>query len=142
MKSPTASFDPIDRQRRRLLGIAARMTVVTPFLIGGAVDAMARSPVDAQTGNGSFGALRQIDAGDLSIQYADVGPKDGRPVVLLHGWPYDIHAFTDVAPLLVQAGYRVVVPYLRGYGGTVIRSAGMERNGQQSALALDIIALR
>jgi pimeloyl-ACP methyl ester carboxylesterase len=138
MKSHTASFDPIDRQRRHLLRIAASAIVATPFLAGGAAGA---PPAEAQAGNGPFGALRQIDAGDLSIQYADVGPKDGRPVVLLHGWPYDIHAFSGVAPLLVQAGYRVVVPYLRGYGGTVIRSAGTGRNGQQSALALDIIAL-
>jgi pimeloyl-ACP methyl ester carboxylesterase len=86
-------------------------------------------------------ALQQIDAGDLSIQYADIGPKHGKPVILLHGWPYDIHSFVEVAPYLVAAGYRVIVPYLRGYGGTRFRSADTMRNGQQAALALDIIAL-
>jgi pimeloyl-ACP methyl ester carboxylesterase len=133
MTPDTVPFDPIDGQRRRLLGIAAAGIVASPFLAGGAAAAL---PID-----GPFGPLQQIDAGDLSIQYADVGPKTGKPVILLHGWPYDIHAFADVAPLLVRAGHRVIVPYLRGYGGTVFRSTGTVRNGQQSALALDIVAL-
>jgi pimeloyl-ACP methyl ester carboxylesterase len=133
MTLDTTPLDQIDGQRRRLLGIAAAGIVAGSLLAGGAT---AASPVD-----GPFGPLRQIDAGDLSIQYADVGPKAGKPVILLHGWPYDIHAFVDVAPLLVRAGHRVIVPYLRGYGGTTFRSAGAARNGQQSALALDIVAL-
>jgi pimeloyl-ACP methyl ester carboxylesterase len=133
MTLDTTPLDQIDGQRRRLLGIAAAGIVAGSLLAGGAT---ATSPVD-----GPFGPLRQIDAGDLSIQYADVGPKAGKPVILLHGWPYDIHAFVDVAPLLVRAGHRVIVPYLRGYGGTTFRSAGAARNGQQSALALDIVAL-
>jgi pimeloyl-ACP methyl ester carboxylesterase len=133
MTLDTTPLDQIDGQRRRLLGIAAAGIVAGSLLAGGATTA---SPVD-----GPFGPLRQIDAGDLSIQYADVGPKAGKPVILLHGWPYDIHAFVDVAPLLVRAGHRVIVPYLRGYGGTTFRSAGAARNGQQSALALDIVAL-
>src|SRR5271170_4750915 len=88
-----------------------------------------------------FGALRQVDAGLLSVGYAEVGPADGPAVLLLHGWPYDIHSFVDVAPLLASAGYRVIVPYLRGYGTTRFLSDDTFRNGQQSAVALDIIAL-
>ena len=89
----------------------------------------------------SFPSLRQIDAGVLNVGYAEAGPADGPPVVLLHGWPYDIHSFVDVAPLLAEKGYRVIVPYLRGYGPTHFLSGTTVRNGQQSAVALDIIAL-
>jgi pimeloyl-ACP methyl ester carboxylesterase len=89
----------------------------------------------------SFGALKQLDAGVLNVGYADVGPTTGRPVLLLHGWPYDIHSYVDVAPLLAAAGYRVIVPFLRGYGTTRFRSSETFRNGQQSAVAADIIAL-
>jgi pimeloyl-ACP methyl ester carboxylesterase len=91
--------------------------------------------------NTSLGALKKINAGPLIIGYADVGPADGAPLVLLHGWPYDIHSFVDVAPLLAQAGYRVIVPYVRGYGATRFISADTPRNGQQSAVALDVIDL-
>ncbi len=89
----------------------------------------------------AFPPVRQIDAGPLSIGYVDMGPQSGPPVILLHGWPYDIYSFAEVAPLLVKAGHRVIVPYLRGYGSTVFRSADTMRNGQQAALALDVIAL-
>ena len=89
----------------------------------------------------SFGALKQIDAGVLNIGYADVGPTGGPPVVLLHGWPYDIHSYVDVAPVLAAAGHRVIIPYLRGYGTTRFLSSDTVRNGQQSALASDVIAL-
>jgi pimeloyl-ACP methyl ester carboxylesterase len=89
----------------------------------------------------SFGALKQIDAGVLNIGYADVGSSRGAPVILLHGWPYDIHTYVDVAPLLAEAGYRVIVPYLRGYGTTRFLSADTPRNGQQAALAADTVAL-
>jgi pimeloyl-ACP methyl ester carboxylesterase len=89
----------------------------------------------------SFGALQQIDAGDLNIGYAEAGPADGSAVVLLHGWPYDIHSFVEVAPLLAAAGYRVVVPYFRGFGTTRFRSDATFRNGEQAALALHVIAL-
>ncbi len=89
----------------------------------------------------SFGTLKQIDAGVLNIGYADVGPATGQPVILLHGWPYDIHSYADVAPLLASQGYRVIIPYLRGYGTTRFLSDKTFRNGQQSALALDVIAL-
>src|SRR5262245_20103984 len=88
-----------------------------------------------------FGALKQIDAGVLNVGYAQVGPTDGPAVLLLHGWPYDIHSYIDVAPLLAQAGYRVIVPYLRGYGATRFLSPHTFRNGQQAALAVDTIAL-
>jgi pimeloyl-ACP methyl ester carboxylesterase len=88
-----------------------------------------------------FGALKQIDAGLLNVGYAEVGPTEGQPVLLLHGWPYDIHSFVEVAPLLAAAGYRVIVPYLRGYGTTSFLSSQAFRNGQQSAVALDAIAL-
>src|SRR5437868_10668954 len=89
----------------------------------------------------SVGALKQIDAGVLNVGYADVGPSGGRAVILLHGWPYDIHSYVDVAPLLASAGYRVIVPYLRGYGTTRFLSSDALRNGQQSALAADVVAL-
>ena len=89
----------------------------------------------------AFGPVRQIDAGVLNVGYVEVGPADGQPVVLLHGWPYDIHSYADVAPALGDAGYRVVVPYLRGYGTTRFLSDQTLRNGQQSALALDVIKL-
>jgi pimeloyl-ACP methyl ester carboxylesterase len=85
--------------------------------------------------------LKQIDAGLLNVGYVDAGPDDGPAVILLHGWPYDIHSFVDVAPLLASAGYRVIVPYLRGYGSTRFLSSETVRNGQQSVVALDIIAL-
>lgn len=89
----------------------------------------------------SFATLRQVDAGALTVGYAEAGPVDGRPVILLHGWPYDIHSFVDVAPMLAPAGFRVIVPHLRGYGTTRFRSGASIRNGQQSALAFDVIAL-
>ena len=88
-----------------------------------------------------FGLIRQIDAGLLNVGYAETGPADGYPVILLHGWPYDIHSYDKVAPLLSSAGYRVIIPYLRGYGTTRFLSAATPRNGQQSALAVDIIHL-
>ena len=91
--------------------------------------------------NTSFGSLKQIDAGLLNVGYAEAGPADGPAVILLHGWPYDIYSFVDVAPLLASAGYRVIVPYLRGYGTTRFLSNDTFRNGQQSVVALDIIAL-
>jgi pimeloyl-ACP methyl ester carboxylesterase len=91
--------------------------------------------------NTSFGPLKQVDAGVLDVGYAEAGPADGPAVVLLHGWPYDIHSFVEVAPLLAAAGYRVIMPYLRGYGTTGFLSGETLRNGQQSVLARDTIAL-
>ena len=89
----------------------------------------------------SLGPIRQIDAGALHVGYVEAGPSTGQPVVLLHGWPYDIHSFADVVPALGAAGFRVVVPYLRGYGTTRFRSPETMRNGQQAALAVDVIDL-
>jgi pimeloyl-ACP methyl ester carboxylesterase len=89
----------------------------------------------------SFGILKQVDAGALSVGYAEDGPADGPAVILLHGWPYDIHSYVDVAPLLASAGFRVIVPYLRGYGTTRFLSSATPRNGQQAVVAIDVIAL-
>ncbi|WP_368518669.1 alpha/beta fold hydrolase [Rhizobium sp.] len=86
-------------------------------------------------------ANKTVDAGDLRVSYADLGPADGRPVVLFHGWPYDINSFAEAAPMLADRGYRVVVPFLRGYGGTQFLSSKTKRNGQQSALAVDAVKL-
>src|SRR5438445_5490729 len=91
--------------------------------------------------NTSFGSLKQIDAGVLNVGYAEAGPTDGPAVMLLHGWPYDIHSFVDVAPVLAAAGYRVIVPHLRGHGTTRFLASGTFRNAQQSVVALDILAL-
>src|SRR5262249_34250784 len=116
----------------------AALTIATARL-GGLGSAQAQSRKAGA--NTSFGALKQIDAGLLNVGYAEAGPADGRAVILLHGWPYDIHSFVDVAPLLASAGYKVIVPFVRGYGTTRFLSSETFRNGQQSALALDIIAL-
>jgi pimeloyl-ACP methyl ester carboxylesterase len=137
----------VDQIRRRLLGATA-MTVVA-LELGRSATAMA---TPSQTANptkegvmsmrrNSFGALKRVEAGVLDVGYAELGPTDGPPVVLLHGWPYDIHTYVDVAPLLAQNGYHVIVPYLRGYGTTRFRSTEAVRNGQQAALAADTIAL-
>ena len=125
--------EEINRHRRRFLSLAA-VTVAGTRL--GARGAERRQSASTKM----FGELKQIDAGDLRIGYAEVGPSAGPAVVLLHGWPYDIHSFVDVAPLLATRGYRVLVPYLRGYGTTRFLSPGTPRNGQQSALASDCIA--
>ena len=92
----------------------------------------------AQGTTTSFRSLKQIEAGVLNVGYAEDGPADGPVVILLHGWPYDIYSYVDVAPLLAQAGYRVIVPYLRGYGTTRFLSDATPRNGQQAALAVDV----
>jgi pimeloyl-ACP methyl ester carboxylesterase len=94
----------------------------------------------AQTST-SFGPLKQIDAGLLNVGYVDAGPADGPAAILLHGWPYDIHSYLDVAPLLAAQGYRVIIPYVRGHGTTRFLSQETFRNGQQSVLAVDAIAL-
>jgi pimeloyl-ACP methyl ester carboxylesterase len=139
--------EAINRRRRHFLGASAAMIAAAPFgLIGPAkTQPGPAGPVElpaARPGiNISFGPLRQVDAGDLSVGYAEAGPADGPAVVLLHGWPYDIHTYVDVAPLLALAGYRVIVPYLRGYGPTRFRSGETPRNGQQAVVAVDAIAL-
>jgi pimeloyl-ACP methyl ester carboxylesterase len=133
--------------RRRFLGMAAMSLAAARFGFIGSANAQASqtSPADVPTirpgMNTSFASLKQIDAGLLNVGYAEAGPADGPAVVLLHGWPYDIHSYVDVAPLLASAGYRVIVPYLRGYGTTRFLSSETLRNGQQSVVAVDIIAL-
>jgi pimeloyl-ACP methyl ester carboxylesterase len=139
--------DEIDHHRRRFLGAAAMTIAAAQFGISSSADAQTSAtnptqlPAIKPGTNTSFASLKQIDAGLLNVGYAEAGPADGSAVVLLHGWPYDIYSFVDVAPLLASAGYRVIVPYLRGYGSTRFLSSETLRNGQPSVLALDAIAL-
>jgi pimeloyl-ACP methyl ester carboxylesterase len=143
----TEKPEEFDAHRRRFLRTAAAAIAAAPF---GIVDA-AQAEDDKTSPNPpsqtataiirSFGPLKQINAGVLDVGYAVEGPIDGPPVILLHGWPYDIHSYVEVAPLLASAGYRVIVPYLRGYGTTRFLSADTPRNGQQSVVAADVIAL-
>jgi pimeloyl-ACP methyl ester carboxylesterase len=121
----TLSTDPV---RRRLLGAAVVAAAAAEF----------RS---ASAGPAPFPPLRRIEADVLEIAYVELGPANGAPVILLHGWPYDIHAFEEVGPMLAAQGHRVIAPYLRGYGATRFRSADTFRNGQPAAVALDAIAL-
>jgi pimeloyl-ACP methyl ester carboxylesterase len=137
--------ETIDQPRRRFFGTAA-MTIAAAQL-GVIASAAAQTgkaasvPAIKPGTNTSFKSLKQINAGLLNVGYAEDGPSDGRPVVLLHGWPYDIHSFVDVAPLLASKGYHVIVPYLRGYGTTRFLAGDTFRNAQQSVVGLDIIAL-
>src|SRR5436190_16729441 len=132
----------IDHGRRRLLRAAALTIAAAEFAQFGAAQAQSGKLNPVKPGsNMSFGPLKQINAGVLNVVYAEAGPADGPPVLLLHGWPYDIHSYVDVAPILAAAGYRVIVPYLRGYGTTRFLSADTIRNGQQSVVAVDAIAL-
>jgi pimeloyl-ACP methyl ester carboxylesterase len=130
--------------RRRFFSAAAMSIAAARLGVVGSARAQTAGttlPAIKPGTNASFGPLKQIDAGLLNIGYAEAGPADGPAVVLLHGWPYDIHSFVDVAPLLASAGYRVIVPYVRGYGTTRFLSSDTVRNGQQSAVAVDVIAL-
>ncbi|QNP42692.1 alpha/beta hydrolase [Sphingomonas daechungensis] len=115
--------------RREFLGVAA--ATLTASQLGAATSATVPA----------FGAIKQIDGGLLNIGYVEAGPVQGIPTLLLHGWPYDIHAFEEVVPILAAAGHRVIVPYLRGYGSTRFLSADTVRNGQPAALAMDAVAL-
>jgi pimeloyl-ACP methyl ester carboxylesterase len=145
--SPNKFSEAIDQNRRRFVGTAAMTIAAGQLGIFGSANAQASSakPASPAAGNPgtntSFASIKQIEAGLLNVGYAEAGPANGPAVILLHGWPYDIHSFVDVAPLLASAGYRVIVPYLRGYGTTSFLSSATMRNGQQSAVALDIIAL-
>jgi pimeloyl-ACP methyl ester carboxylesterase len=138
----------LSRRRFAMAGLSAGVALVAP----GALFAEVTQPLSSRSiladlptmkpgTNTSFSSLKQINAGLLNVGYAEAGPADGGAVILLHGWPYDIYSFVDVAPLLAAAGYRVIVPYLRGYGTTRFLSSETSRNGQQSVVALDIIAL-
>jgi len=125
-----------------MAGVSAGATVFAPrslFAHDGTVPPLAKAAASAK--NTSFAPLKQIDAGLLNVGYAEAGPANGPAVILLQGWPYDIYSYVDVAPLLASAGYRVIVPYLRGFGTTRFLSSETLRNGQQSVVALDIIAL-
>jgi pimeloyl-ACP methyl ester carboxylesterase len=138
--------------RRLFLGTAARTMAAGSFVMTGFSNGepFSMSPADErkfkeepvkQLANNSLSPIKQIDAGLLNIGYAEDGPANGPVVILLHGWPYDIYSFVDVAPLLAAKGYRVIIPYLRGYGTTRFLSAETIRNGQQSVVAIDVIAL-
>jgi pimeloyl-ACP methyl ester carboxylesterase len=126
--------EDIDTDRRLLLAAIAGTS------LAGVGTAMAQGAPSARKSM-SFSAVKQIDAGLLNVAYAEAGPAGGPPVILLHGWPYDIQSFAEVTPLLAAAGHRVIVPYLRGYGATRFLSTDTVRNGQQGALAIDAIAL-
>ena len=126
--------DAHDAGRRRFIGLAAGLAL-SPFVSAAASAQATRAAAPA------FGPLKHVDVGPLSIGYVDAGPVDGPVAILLHGWPYDIHSFIDVVPILVAANYRVIVPYVRGYGATLFRSADAPRNGQQAALATDALGL-
>ena len=136
----------IDHRRRLILGTAALTFLAAQLAPIGPADAQSSKAkptlptIDPGT-HTSFGPLKQIDGGLLNVGYAEAGAADGPAVILLHGWPYDIHSYVDVAPLLASAGYRVIVPYLRGYGTTRFLSGNTLRNGQPSVIALDAIAL-
>ena len=133
-------LDPINTRRRRLLGTTVAGISLLELGLGVSANAQSNAAKPA-TRHASFDNIRQVNAGTLNIGYAEAGSQNGPVVILLHGWPYDIYSFVEVAPLLVWAGYRVIVPYLRGYGSTRFLSADTPRNGQQSVVALDIIAL-
>src|SRR5512146_606906 len=137
----------IHPHRRQFLGTAASTVAAASLgVIGRARAQPGQTPpagarAATSQSRASFGPIKQVDAGVLSIGYAETGDSRGPAAILLHGWPYDIHSFVDVAPLLASVGYRVIVPYLRGYGTTRFLSSSTSRNAQQSAVALDVIAL-
>src|SRR5262245_55962916 len=139
--------EEINRHRRRFFGTAAMTIAAAKLGMIGSADAQSSKTTPAQLtaikrgAHTSFASLKQVDAGVLNVGYAEAGPADGPPVILLHGWPYDIYSFAEVAPLLASSGYRVIVPYLRGYGTTRFLSNDAIRNGQQSVVAVDIVAL-
>ncbi|TBZ14691.1 alpha/beta fold hydrolase [Rhizobium leguminosarum] len=125
--------------RRSFGGVALGLTAAG--ILAGRVEGAEQSKRPVRHKNMGLVADKRIDAGDLNVGYAELGPEDGSPVMLFHGWPYDINAFAEVAPLLAERGHRVIVPHLRGYGSTRFLSDDTMRNGQQSALAVDAIKL-
>ena len=136
----------IDRGRRRFISnavmtmAAAQVGMISTAKASAITKNTLGLPTKKPGTSTSFDALKQINAGVLNVGYAEAGPPDGPPVILLHGWPYDIHTYVEVAPPLAAKGYRVLLPYLRGYGTTLFLSAETLRNGQPSALASDIVA--
>jgi pimeloyl-ACP methyl ester carboxylesterase len=142
--------EEINHDRRRLFGVAGAVGIgaaAAQFGMLGSAKAAERSAAkaaDKAVPAGTlpaFGPLKQINAGVLNVGYVDVGPANGPVVICMHGWPYDIHSYVEVAPLLAGQGYRVIVPYFRGHGTTTFLSSSTPRTAQQSAVALDIIAL-
>lgn len=134
--------DHSNPHRWAFLGATAAGVGGASYLAAGPAEAHPPASRDRRAGPvRDFGPLKRIAAGDLDVAYAEAGPADGPPVLLLHGWPYDIHTYADVAPPLAEAGYRVIVPYLRGYGPTRFLSAETPRNAQPAALASDAVAL-
>ena len=132
----------VNWHRRYFVGAAALAAVAAPLGLTAKAQTTTMRPPGTKPGtHTSLGPLKQINAGVLNVGYAEAGPADGPPVILLHGWPYDIHSFVDVAPLLATAGHRVIVPYVRGYGTTLFLSNDTFRNAQPSAVASDTIAL-
>jgi pimeloyl-ACP methyl ester carboxylesterase len=147
-----------DLDRREFFTAPATTIIGAELGMFGVASAQSRSPQTALPANGgggqqtrtltpsspqntSFASMKQVNVGYLDVGYAEDGPPDGQPVILLHGWPFDIHAFVDVAPLLAKAGYRVIVPYQRGYGSTKFLSSKTFRNAQQSICAEDVVHL-
>jgi pimeloyl-ACP methyl ester carboxylesterase len=136
--------NPVNTQRRHLLSSATAVAGLSLLDLAALVPAVVNAqaaPAQRAVSAAPFGAIRQVQAGKLNVGYAEMWPANGPVVILLHGWPHDIHSFVGVAPILAAAGYRVIVPYLRGYGSTRILSADTPRNGQQSIFAVDVIAL-
>src|SRR5689334_3369210 len=139
----SGNMGDINQDRRRFFGTAAMAVAAAQLGMTDRAEAQrveAKMPAIKPGTHTSFAPLKQIDAGVLNVAYAEAGPADGPPVILLHGWPYDIYSFVDVTPALASAGYRVIVPYLRGYGATRFLSNDTFRNGQPSAIAVDAIA--
>lgn len=140
-------LEEIKYSRRDFLGVIAMSLAAGELGAFGSTDTPPGNPTATSSAmiergtSSSFGPLKQIDAGVLNVGYAEAGPNDGPPVILLHGWPYDIYSYVDVAPLLAAKGYRIIIPYLRGYGTTRFLSEKTLRNGQQSVVAIDVIAL-
>jgi len=133
----------MNRSRREFLGLSAAALASTGLVAeNGGTHAATADSVSMSGSNIelAFDQMKRIDAGVLNIGYAEVGPSSGSPVILLHGWPYDIHCYADVAPILASKGYRVIIPYLRGYGTTRFISNETPRNGQPSAIAQDIVS--
>jgi pimeloyl-ACP methyl ester carboxylesterase len=132
-------IEPHEAGRRQFFQIAT--TVAATLVAGSAAAQSAVTKARGPIARAPMGPIQQIDAGVLNIGYVDLGPRDGAPILLFHGWPYDIHAFEDVVPVLVAKGHRVVIPHLRGHGTTTFRSAQAPRNAQQAALGADGLAL-
>ncbi|WP_050386671.1 alpha/beta fold hydrolase [Bradyrhizobium pachyrhizi] len=133
----------INQQRRRFLGIAGGILAASRLGFIGSAQAQSKPALPAIKAGAhtTIGPVKQINAGVLDTGYVEMGPASGPAVILLHGWPYDIHSYADVAPALAEAGYRVIVPHLRGYGTTRFLSSDTMRSGQPVAVSADIIAL-